>query len=286
MICKRTQYARGVPHRRKLTSTHAVGDLLEYLNNPEHRNHKGVRLTGLHFWQANEFGFGTTIGEAAEAYRNKPKGRGRPWEGEIAEHVVYAPPEKIYLTTTERDRIAETILTRLCPDSPAAYAWHVGEDGRDDLHIVAGNFTRGRPPLLRITQLRQGGACNDYMMIIREIGEEAIAAINRDRAQERQIPTVSEVRAERRAKAGRLSIPGLVAAAIGRQRLDPELIAEILERKGWTVRTSQKNISVTPPEKKKAYRFRWEDFLDLIGREKEARGKTREEDRQRGPDRS
>jgi hypothetical protein len=285
MICKRTQYARGGPNRRKLTSTHAVGDLLEYLDNPEHRNHKEVRITGLRFWQANEFGFGTTIGEAAEAYRAKPKGRGRPWEGEIAEHVVYAPPPGIQLTPAERDRIAETILTRLCPDSPAAYAWHVGDDGRDDLHIVAGNFTRGRPPLLRISQLRQSGAANDYMMIAREIGEEAIALINRDRAQERQIPTIPEIRAAKREAAGRLSIPGLVAATIGRQRLDPELIAEILERKGWTVRTSRQNISVTPPERKKAYRFPWEVFLDLVGREKEARENTREEDRQRGPDR-
>jgi hypothetical protein len=286
MICKRTQYARGSPNRRKLTSTHAVGELLDYLANPEHRNHKGVQLTGLRFWQANEFSFGTAIGEAAEAYRNKPKGRGRPWEGEIAEHVVYAPPPGIRLTAEERDRIEETILTHLCPESPAASAWHLGDDGRDDLHIVAGNFTKGRPPLLRITQLRQGGTANDYMMIIREIGEEAIAAINRDRAQERQIPTISEIRAAKRAEAGRQSIPGLVAAVIGRQRLDRELIEEILRDRGWTVRISKENISVVPPGKKKPYRFSWEVFLDLIGREKETREKNREEDRSRGPDRS
>lgn len=265
MIFKRAQYRRGGP-RNRLTTVENVAGLLAYLNNPDHPNHLSIKLGGLRYWQCDAFTFGAMIADQAEAYRNKPKGRGKPWGGEIAEHAIYAPPPGSKLTEKNRRDIEEGVAQRLCSDSPAVLAWHIGADGRDELHIVASNFTNGHPPVLRITALRNRHD-GDYMMIAREIGEEVITVINQEReiAHEAPVPTLAEIRAKKRQEGGHQSLAELVFRDLGPLDChDRDDIVSTLRDRGWTVRPTPKNVSLTPPEKSKPRRFPWQTLLDQL----------------------
>ena len=258
MIAKRCQYRAGGP-RNRLTSSVHIKALLEYLVDSRHPNHIGVSVRNLRFWNSTQETFIGRIEASAERYRAKPKGRGKPWKGEIAEHIVFAPPPNAGLSDAEREVIETNIVGSLCSQSAVTLIWHLGADGRDELHVVASNFTDEAVPGLRVTSLRQAGG--DYKEILREVGEHAIHHVNQLRTFSRRanVPTVAEIRAEKRKASGRQTVAQIVFDAVGPTRgNDRDEVASILRGLGWTVRTSQKNISVTPPGKKKPYRWEWE----------------------------
>lgn len=270
MIHKLTQYRygkEGEPYKVPIKTVDQVKGLLAYFADPTHENHKGVKLCEPQYHNCDPFGFAAEIGARAEAYRSRPKGRGRPWSGEIAEHNVYAPPEAVALTETERAFIGRTIARRLYPDAPAVWVWHLGEDGRDELHMLGGNINGGHPPMLRVTELRNSHRTG-YRMVARYIGEEVIEAVNleREREQRAKVPTLAECRAEKRRQTGTKGIVEAIfddLGPIGHDRAD--IIATLRDR-GWTLDTqrSKTRVSITPPGKVKPYRFAWDVLLDQL----------------------
>lgn len=260
MIFKRTQYRKDGP-RVRLTTIRQVEGTRDYLDDAEHPNHLSVTMGGVEHWRTTEAQFLKEIETQAAAYKAKPKGPGQPWGGEITEHVVYAPPPGSAFTDVERTQIALFVLPRICPNSPAVYAWHIGDDGRDELHILASNFIDDTFPDLRITTLRNEHDA-DYRLIGEKAGKEAIAFVNTWRAVEMKSPvlTLADVREKKRKDAGHASLPELIFATLGTD-LDRDNIVTLLRERHWTVRVTPKHISVTPPGKKKPRRWPWDTLL-------------------------
>lgn len=297
MIHKFGQYRYGKdgkPYKVPIETVEQVKGLLAYFSNPNHENHEGVKLCEPQYHNCDAFSFAAEIGARAEAYRAKPKGGGNKWAEEIAEHNIYAPPEAIALTDAERTFIGRTIARRLYPDAPAVWVWHLGEDGRDELHILGGNVNGGHPPLLRITELRNDHRTG-YRMVARYIGEETIEAVNLDREREERakIPTLAECHAKKRREAGVRGIVETLFDDLGPNGChDRDDIVSTLRDRGWTLDTkrSKGNVSVIPPGKVKPYRFAWQDLLDQLAalRDQWIRQHIERDrdDRQRGQERS
>src|ERR1700678_1763217 len=119
------------------------------------------------------------------------------------------------LTERERDLLAIFILTLVCHGIGAAYVWHIGDDGRDELHLLLSNFTEGDIPGLRVTELRRSGYGSDYKQLLREAGEGAEALINKERSRAGTplIPTLPETRVERRQARGYIPLPEIIYEA-------------------------------------------------------------------------
>jgi len=290
MIFKRPRYRKDGQPRIPIKSIDQISGLILYLKNPDHRNHAAVTIGKLQHWPCDSVDLVSSVEKSAEAYRLKPKGRGAPWKGEIAEHVIYAPPEGIWLTDAERTAIAGHLVPRISPDSPAVYIWHQGVDGRDELHILTSNFTSGEPPELRITAIRNDYD-GDYLLLAMEFGRQAIAIVNESRAQRRlahptkdtpsAIPTLAEIRVRKREAAGFQTLPEILFQGLGPfDCLDRTAIVDLLRSRGWDTRSSKKHISVTPPEKVKARRWPWDTLLLEIQLLREALLKAIEKERE------
>jgi hypothetical protein len=274
VIFRRPRYRRDGPRVPIKTGTQIHG-LEHYLEDQDHPNHQlGITVGALQYWRVCRADFIPTIEMQAEAYRAKPKGRGAPWKGEIAEHVIFAPPPGAWLSEAERRMIADHVLEQLSPASPAAYVWHVGEDGRDELHLIMSYFTDGTFPELRITAVRSDHD-GDYRELAMKFGRAAIALVNQSRDRFRlanpaidapqPVLTLADIRRNKRAALGFSPLPEILFKALGpADCLDKTSIVDWLKSRRWGVRSSGRNISVVPPDKKKPYRWPWETLLREI----------------------
>jgi hypothetical protein len=253
MIASRVAYNPDGPGR-KVLSVEELNRVVAYIQSKE--KHEGKTIDGPRFWNCTPLDFAFEIGRAAERYTAAPKGRGRPWSGQIAEHLVVAPASTVQLTDPERQTVERTILEKISPRSRAVLAWHIDKiTGKLELHIISSNFIDGIPPALRITELRRSAPDNDYLFVLKDAVETAIQTIKAG-APEKFFPTVREATDEKARK--------VIAEALQFARPSDD-IAEFLialEAHGWRVRLGKKTVSIARPEDRKLLRF---SFSDLQG---------------------
>lgn len=264
MIAKLGQF-KGLGPRFPIKTLRNIQALTEYLEDATHPNHLAVTLGTPQFRRCTRETFLPCLQAGIDAHKARPRGRGRPSNGEVAEHVIFAPPPGVRLTDDERTRIGDNAVARIAPISPAYYIWHQGWDGRDELHVVVGNFTEEGS--LRISALRRSHFAKGYLAVLQHESKAIVATINKERttAGVPLIPTISEIRAEKRKTAGHQSLPELLFAGLGATDcLDRQLIVSLLESMGWKHRATKTFLSVTPPEKKKSYRWAWSTLLHLL----------------------
>ena len=256
MIAKRTQYT-GDWNREpasKITEISQVKNLLEYFINEKHPNHVGVEIDPVQYHNGSQFDFIQEVVGRADDFKKRPKTRGKPWAGEIAEHLIFAPVANADLTFEERKKITKAIIDRVAKGCPAISAWHTNADGRQELHVCVSNIIKGRPPIYRITEIRREGF-SDYLLALSSAAVESIEIVNRDRAPERRIPTLQEAIQDKHASI-------LAAAAkLTSYNDDPEDVVALLNARGWKVRLTKKNISLRRPDDTRQTRFPTNEFF-------------------------
>lgn len=258
MIAKRAQYGRG--KRRPCKKIKTVAELkavLDYFAEKEHKDHIGHHIEAVKFANASAEAFTDLTEALAETYRKRPPTRGRKWQQEIAEHLIFSPPTGANLSEAEKIRIESRLVERVALEVPSATCWHTGPDGRQHLHAAFGNVLPGQIPRLRVTELRQGGV-KDYAAVLRSIAKDIIEELNKDRAPNRQIETLETVREK---KIGQIL---LAVVELTKWSDDEGDIFAALERAGWKTRRTKKTLSVTRPGDKKATRFNPHHFLDWL----------------------
>ena len=286
LVIKRAQYARSPqsPKRnRRIRTSEGLLGLIEYLDQEDHPNHQGLSLRGLHYWRTDAAHFADDLIKQKAAYMAAASGRrGRAWAGDIAEHLIVAPPKGAYLTEDEEERIAASILTRISPNSPACYEWHSNlETGRSELHIVAGSFTLAFPPSLRVTELRRFFGA-DYLLLLFEAGLTALNDLNLHRSRQARPPVMSlgDIRTSR--KAALVNDLSNVAASAGILSPTIQDLLNLVGRTSWRVpKQSKASGSFSRDVDSTPLHIRWEELLWAIRQALAGIEKEREDDKKR-----
>lgn len=258
MIAKRAQYGRGKRRPcKKIKTVAGLNSVLEYFTNQEHEDHIGHVLDAVKFSNASAETFTDLTEALAETYRKRPATRGRKWQQEIAEHLIFSPPTGANLSEAEKIRIESRLVERVALGVPSVTCWHTGPDGRQHLHAAFGNVLPGQIPRLRVTELRQGGV-KDYAAVLRSIAKEIIEELNKDRALGREIETLETVKEK---KVGQIL---LAVVEMTKWSDNEDDILAILERAGWKIRRTKKTLSLARPGDKKPTRFNPHHFREWL----------------------
>lgn len=283
IVIKRGQYARDKKTGRRFPRIKTVADLLrllEYFEDEVHPNHEGIQVTKTKFWQCSMEDFSPSVNLQADAYRamcliGKP---GKRWSGDIAEHIIVAPPPSSALTERERSLIAEGVLKKISPFSPAAYVWHYDEEeDRWDLHLAISAFEDGYPRL-RVAEVRNRHAA-DYRYVLDETTADIVHALNAIRAHEDRLPinTLGGLTVQ---KTDDL-VAVLTAIALRRQLKAPTIsdLHDLFDEScHWKiVKHSKTSITVHSADYSTPLHVRWVELLravaDGVSRRRDVRGK-------------
>lgn len=296
-LIKRAQYARNPKtkkrNKRIKTSSDIVA-LLKYFDEQGHENHQGITLRGTHFWRTTAQEFATTIEWQASEYISTAKGKpGAKWSCDLAEHIIASPDEGANLSTDEEAHIVLGILARICPSSPAAYAWHHNaETGRSELHIIASSFTDDFPPRLRTTALRNRHGA-DYLSLLYEAGEAVLGEVNRARIGVGQpvIRSLKSIRSEKKDTVVSLISKKATCESISMPTIQDVL--ELLRGTEWAAtKHTKKSISLVSPNYTTPLHIRWAELFAAVIHDMELDAKVRaiaaknaDEDRETDKDR-
>jgi hypothetical protein len=191
---------------------------------------------------------------------------GQRWSGDVAEHIIVSPDEGAFFSVAEEYLISRGTLIRLCPFSPAVFAWHYNpETGRSELHIIAGSFTEDHPALLRVTELRR---CNgtDYLMLLHETGEAVIREINLARLLEGRtlVRTLGDIRDAKRDAAVAFVAERVESADIFQPTVQ-DLLAIFRGGTVWIViKSSKTSVSLKRPDDTTPLHIRWPELLAAV----------------------
>lgn len=289
-LAKRGQYARDPKTKRRfprIKSVKGLWNLINYLNDEDHPNHDGIDLAGVKTWRCaspDEL-VASIVADSATYVRSSRGKRGRPWSKDMGEHVIVAPPPNAKLTSEELSMIADSVLERLCPESPAVYAWHYNpEDDRWELHVVASSFWRDAAGvMLRVSELRRRHG-TDYKVIIDEAVYGIALEINKIRISEGRevVKTLADIRAEKIADLS--SSLSKLAVEVGLAVTSKDDVLLLLEGTHWRLsKTTAKSLSVESWAHSTPLHIRWENLLPEVTRRIREFQRDREEDKGQEP---
>ena len=269
IVTKRVQYSRDQKTGRRFKRCRTIEDLnglVDYLDDDAHANHAEIKMSGTKFWRCHKSDFGAQVEAQANSYRIAAAGqRGRPWAGDIVEHLVIAPDNGADLSAAEEQMIVEGILAKIAPRSPAAYGWHSNpETLRWELHLAVSSFTNDHPARLRVTDLRRRHGA-DYRVLLDEAGATVIEAVNLIRRLEGR-PEIRTLGAIRDAK--KEAVIALISGlTTGRDPVDltVEQILGLLSGSAWTVKkATATSVSLVSKDFSTPFHVRWLELLHAI----------------------
>lgn len=130
---------RESPEDINATSWAALRRKAEYISDAGHENHAGKEVLPARNYNCPDQSLDTFLAEMRETDRGYRDHREGLQGGEIDrywEEMVYSSQPGAYLTAEERERIEQMIIARFGPNAIVRTSWHLGKDGRADLHVL------------------------------------------------------------------------------------------------------------------------------------------------------
>ena len=263
----------------KAASHHCLTKRVEYISDPNHKDHIG-KILGVarnHNCESQSAGdFVHAVLRAEQDYRDWRRGKQGKRSTRIFEEIIFSTPEDTWTNEHERQKIADRIIEIFCCHAAARYNWHCNpETGRDDLHILVAAKPRDYPPQPTLWSEFGAGGYNINAEFDR-MDVEIIAMLNQNpKRAKRKLKSATRVRKDKARKA--IGAKPSLAVEIAAKTLSPidlDNLRDAIESLGHKVtRLTGRAVSVVFSGRTKPRRFNIEDLLLGISVEQELRRK-------------
>lgn len=235
-----------------------------YLEDQEHRNHKGKEIVCARNYRCGHASsdFIKEVLRLDASYQHARKGlSGRPGR-RLFEEIVYSSPKNVWMDERERSQIESTIVRLVAPNTTCRTAWHLDSvTGRADMHLLLAARTQDDPPSTTLWGRFKGAK---HIFVEFERCDLRIAAILNLRTSRPSVKTARQVRKAKYASQTMASNLAQVAS----ESVTAENLSELITKAGHKVISqTERTICIIFKGRKRSLRYNSAKLVEETNKE-------------------